>query len=51
MKTDTQTDHSRFDEAHYRTCQSCYEDHLDFMQEQAQEARMDEMEYQNNDEF
>lgn len=34
--------HSRFDEEHYRNCQPCYEDHLDFMQEMEMEARMDE---------
>ena len=34
--------HSRFDEEHYRHCQDCYEDHLDFMQEMEMEARMDE---------
>lgn len=33
--------HSRFDEAHYRNCQPCYDDHLDFMQEQEMDARMD----------
>lgn len=36
--------HSRFDEEHYRNCQPCYEDHLDFMQEMEMEARMDEAE-------
>lgn len=36
-------EHSRFDEEHYRNCQDCYEDHLDFMQEQADEARLDAM--------
>lgn len=34
--------HSRFDEEHYRNCQPCYEDHLDFMQECEMDARMDE---------
>lgn len=34
--------HSRFDEDHYRHCQPCYEDHLDFMQDQEMDARMDE---------
>lgn len=33
--------HSRFDENHYRNCQPCLDDHIDFMQEQADEARMD----------
>lgn len=39
--------HSRFDEEHYRHCQDCYEDHLDFMQEMEMEARMDTQEYNN----
>ena len=34
--------HSRFDEEHYRHCQPCYEDHLDFMQDCEMDARMDE---------
>ena len=33
--------HSRFDEEHYRNCQPCYEDHLDFMQECEDDARLD----------
>lgn len=33
--------HSRYDESHYSNCRPCLEDHLDFMQEQADEARMD----------
>lgn len=33
--------HSRFDPDHYDHCQPCYEDHLDFMQEQEMDARMD----------
>lgn len=33
--------HSRFDFDHYKNCQPCYEDHLDFMQDQEQDARMD----------
>jgi len=33
--------HSRFDHDHYKNCQPCYEDHLDFMQEQEMGARMD----------
>lgn len=37
------SEHSRFDAEHYRTCQDCYEDHLDFMQEQADDARLDAM--------
>ncbi len=42
--------HSRFDEEHYRNCQPCYEDHLDFMQEMEMEARMDEAD-NNNEEY
>ena len=44
-----ETEHSRFDEEHYRNCQDCYEDHLDFMQEMEMEARMDE--YNNEGEM
>lgn len=36
-------EHSRFNEEHYRNCQPCYEDHLDFMQEQEADARLDAM--------
>lgn len=47
--------HSRFDEEHYRNCQPCYEDHLDFMQEMAMEARMDEAmegeEYEDEEDY
>lgn len=39
--------HSRFDESHYRNCDPCYQDHLDFMDEQEMDARMDAAEYQN----
>ena len=38
-----ETEHSRFNEEHYRHCQDCYEDHLDFMQEMEMEALMDAM--------
>ena len=41
--------HSRFDEEHYRNCQPCYEDHLDFMHEMEMEARMDAQEYNEGD--
>lgn len=42
ISTDLNDDkHSRFDESHYRHCQPCYDDHLDFMQEQEMDARMD----------
>lgn len=37
------SEHSRFDEEHYRNCQDCYEDHLDFMQECEMDARLDAM--------
>lgn len=40
-------EHSRFNEEHYRNCQDCYENHLDFMQEMEMEARMDAQEYNN----
>lgn len=33
--------HSRFNADHYRHCQPCYEDRLDFMQEQEMDARAD----------
>ena len=32
--------HSSFDEEHYRNCQPCYEDYLDFMHEMEMEARL-----------
>lgn len=35
--------HSRFNQEHYNNCQPCYEDHLDFMQEQEMDARLDAM--------
>lgn len=35
--------HSRFNEEHYRTCQDCYEAHLDFMMECEMDARLDAM--------
>lgn len=38
-----QEEHSRFNEDHYRNCQPCYEDHLDFMQDQESDARLDAM--------
>lgn len=41
--------HSRFDEEHYRHCQDCYEDHMDFMQEMEMEARMDEADNNNKE--
>lgn len=42
---DTRRDvvHSRFDEEHYKNCQDCYEDHLDFVQECEDDARLDAM--------
>jgi hypothetical protein len=36
--------HSRFDRDHYEHCDPCYQDHLDFMDEQALDARMDAVE-------
>lgn len=36
-------EHSRFDFEHYKNCQDCYEDHLDFMQECEADARLDAM--------
>lgn len=36
-------EHSRFDEEHRAECSDCYADHLDFMQEQADDARLDAM--------
>ncbi len=46
--------HSRFDHDHYKNCQPCYGDHLDFMQDQAGDEQLDAMseavEYQYNDE-
>ena len=35
--------HSRFDASHYDHCDPCYNDHLDFMQEQEMDARLDAM--------
>ena len=34
--------HSRHRAEHYETCQFCYEDHLDFMEEERQDALADE---------
>jgi len=42
-------EHSRFNEEHYRNCQDCYENHLDFMQEMEMESRADTQE--NNEEL
>ena len=36
-------EHSRFDPDHYSKCQPCYEDHLDFIMDQEQDARLDAM--------
>ena len=33
--------HSRFDFEHYKSCQPCYEDHLDFMDELRQDEQHD----------
>ena len=35
--------HSRFDASHYMHCDPCYDDHLDFIQEQEMDARADAM--------
>lgn len=42
--------HSRHDQEHYNKCDSCWEDHLDFMNEMEMDARMDAAEYQNESE-
>ena len=34
-------EHSRLDFEHYKNCKDCYDDHLDFMEEQRMEAAMD----------
>lgn len=39
--------HSRHDQEHYMTCETCYEDHLEFMQDQEID---DAPEEQNEDE-
>ena len=47
--------HSRFDENHYRNCNPCYDDHLDFMHEQEMDARLDAAEaaaeYDDRDDY
>lgn len=35
--------HSRFDFEHYKNCQPCYEDHLDFMEQSRIDEQLDEM--------
>lgn len=35
--------HSRFDADHRSICEDCYSDYVDFCQEQADDARLDEM--------
>jgi len=35
-----QSEHSRFNEDHYKNCRPCYDDHLDFLEE----MRLDEIE-------
>jgi hypothetical protein len=42
--------YSRHKESHYRNCDPCWEDHLDFMDEMEMDARMDAAEYQNESE-
>lgn len=41
--------HSRFDQDHYSKCQSCYEDHLDFVQDQVMDAAAERAEYQDEE--
>jgi hypothetical protein len=36
------SNHNRFDEYHRRTCDDCTRDYLDFLQDQADDARLDE---------
>lgn len=43
--------HSRFDESHYRNCQPCYEDAMDFAQECEMDARIDAMEYESDEDY
>lgn len=40
--------HSRFNPDHYNQCQTCYEDHLDFEQEQAIDAQYEQEEQEEN---
>ena len=40
---DASTEHSRFDEEHRAICEDCRADYVDFIQEQAAEARLDAM--------
>lgn len=37
--------HSRFKKEHYKNCEPCYEDHIDFMEQ----SRIDEQEYNHNE--
>lgn len=41
MKTKTNSNHSRFNAEHYQTCVTCYEEHLDFEDEQAMDIQAD----------
>lgn len=42
-KLAAEADHNRFDEDHHRICEDCYSGYADFMQEQADDARLDAM--------
>lgn len=42
--------HSRYDQEHYSKCDSCWEDHQDHMQEMEMDARMDEAEFNSQEE-
>lgn len=48
MMTDS-TKHSRFNPEHYMHCDGCYEDHLDFEQEQATDAQYEHEENQSKE--
>lgn len=50
MKTKTNSNHSRFNPAHYNNCATCYEEHLDLMDEQELDERATADENSNNEE-
>lgn len=41
--------HSRHDADHYQNCDSCWDDHQDFMQEMEMDAQMDAVEAMEED--
>lgn len=43
------SEHSRFNEDHYKNCQDCFEDHLDFEEECRQDEAADASEFQGED--